>query len=213
MGITRVEYDRLVRKRRKCRPGDPCFTRQDDHSQANPHSPPTASDPVALPPIGKLPGYLNVPSKSFHNFQYKVSDLSGHITNMHNLITGLEDEILAGSTKGIGSHLTDARAHLTALNYYHQREQHKVDLYRLGLDELRQMYQRAVTLRANSGNPHPMSHPKNVYTDLGSKAGFIEALTEDYGYEPIHIIQAYHHRQRHAPPTPPTPTTVTNTPP
>jgi len=215
MGVSRAEYDRLVRKRKKCRPGDPCFTRQNDHSQAAPHKPPIASDPAPLPAIGNLPGYLNVPSKAMHGFQYKVSDLAGHITNIHNLITGLENEIIAGSTRGLGSHLADAQAHLTALNYYRQREQNKIDLYRFNIDELRQMYQRAVTVRTNSGNPHPVSHPKNIYTDLASKAGFIEALTEDYGYEPMHIIQAYHHRQSSASPsplTPPTPSTMPNTP-
>ena len=207
MGITRAQYDRLVRKRKRCLPGDPCFTSQGEQGAPQP---PVAKDPDALQTIDNLPGYLNVPSKSFHNIQYKVNDLSGHITNIHSLITGLENEIIAGSTKGLGPHLTDARAHLTALNYYHQREQNKIDLYRLNIHELRQMYQRAVTVRANSGNPHPVAHPKNIYTDIASKAGFIEALTEDYGYEPMHIIQAYHHHTTATPPQ--TPITVPNTP-
>ena len=92
----------------------------------------------------------------------------------------------------MGDHLEKARAHLTALNYYKSREQNKIDLYNLDLEDLRKIYQRAVTIRANSSIPHPDNHPKNVYYDLNSKAGFIEAVSEDYGYEPMHIIQAYH---------------------
>eukprot|EP00966_Prymnesium_polylepis_P267445 6178421-Prymnesium_polylepis.1 len=41
---------------------------------------------------------------------------------------------------------------------------------------------------------HPPSHPKNVISDLTTKSGFIEAVLEDYGYDPMHIIQAYHHQ-------------------
>eukprot|EP00966_Prymnesium_polylepis_P153347 3542023-Prymnesium_polylepis.2 len=64
--------------------------------------------------------------------------------------------------------------------------------------------------------PHPPSHPKNVHSDLTSKSGFIEAVSEDYGYDPMHIIQAYHRQNTSVgssssssyitpPPTPPGP--------
>jgi hypothetical protein len=148
-----------------------------------------------LPLIGNLPAFLQIPSKTIHHFQGKVNTLSDYINDTQNVITDLENEIISGSTKGLGTHLADAQAHLNALNYHHQREQNKIDLYRFEIDELRKMYQRAVTIRANSGTAHPVSHPKNVHSELTSKAAFIESLTEDYGYEPMHIIQAYHHQQ------------------
>ena len=193
MAISRREYDRLIRKRRKCRPGDPCLKRQD----ANPGAPqpPMPKDPEEFN-MPDLPDYLQVRSKGLHHIQGKLDDLSNRVTSTHETIRDLEDEILAGSTHGLGLHHEKAKAHLNALNYYAHREQHKIDLYRLDIGELRNIYQRAVTIRSNSGAPHPADHPKNVVYDLTSKAGYIEALSEDYKYEPIHIIQAYHNHHR-----------------
>lgn len=197
MGITRVDYDKLVRKRRKGRPGGSCAGRGRLEQPQGAAAPPEAKDPIdfALP---NLPGYIHIRSKGLHHFQGKVNDLSNQVASTHDTIKDLEDEILAGSTQGLGDHVEKAKAHLNALNYYHQREQNKIDLYRLDVGELRNIYQRAVTVRSNSGVAHPTDHPKNVAYDLTSKAGFIEALSEDYGYEPMHIIQAYHNHHRGA---------------
>jgi hypothetical protein len=83
MGVTRVEYDRLVRKRRKCRPGDPCRDRLEQPQGAAP--PPEQMDPPEFR-MPNLPDYINIRSKGLHHFRGKVNDLDKHVTQTHDTI-------------------------------------------------------------------------------------------------------------------------------
>ena len=185
MGITRVEYDRLVRKRRKCRPGDPCKSRS-EQSQGAP-APPQAQDPE---PSKFMPMDAYVAEEKLSRYVREVRHLSKQLQDANEQQQNYLDEITAGSTSGLGSHINEGIALIDALNYHHDRVQQKQLVHKLKMPELKMLYDHYDAAHILAGTPHPPNHPLSN-ADRRNKFNLVESLVEAYGYEPLQLLQTY----------------------
>jgi hypothetical protein len=193
MGITRAEYDRLVRKRKKCRPGDPCFTRQGDQGAPQP---PVAKDPTEISkfkfPANRTPSSMFTSAQNVGDYTKRLSDLSNEIAGVQMDLMDYQNRIAGGSHEGLGHFIEQGNSIVGNLQALHDRTSHQRTMHsHLNLDDLKMLYQHVVAATNTKGIAHPPNHPIDL-SGVTSRTALIEAMTTDYGYEPMSLLQYYH---------------------
>ena len=193
MGVTRVEYDRLVLKRKKCRPGDPCF-RQGDQSQGAPAPPETGEPEASLfkHAAHRIPSSMFTSAQKVGDYTRRLSDLSNELAGVQMDLMDYQNRIDGGSHAGLGHFIEQGNVIVGNLQALHDRtSQQKTMHSHLNLDDLKFLYGHVVSAIDSSGGVHPQNHPMDV-AGVTSRTQLIEAMTTDYGFEPMQLLQHYH---------------------
>jgi hypothetical protein len=120
----------------------------------------------------------------------EIRALNQQLTDAHNTYADYLMEIAGGSTSGFGHYIQQGTGLITTLNEHYSRTNQKRQIHRtLSFDQTKDVYDAYVASHDLAGIPHPQNHP---LTNPTSKTELIEALTEDYGYEPADLIDTHH---------------------
>ena len=210
MALTRVEYDRLVRKRRKCRSGGSCDSPGRQRPQGA-SAPPVASGPEVsafLHPTSRLPASMFQTPINVGKYTQRLADLSNEIAGVQLDLAQYQTRVAGGSHEGLGHFIEQGNTIVAGLSSLHDRTSQQRTMHQhLNIRDLQLLYQHAVNHVNNLGGTHPASHPRNPAT-YTSRTALVEALTDKshYGFEPLDILQYYHQLQNPTPPPPPAPT-------
>eukprot|EP00966_Prymnesium_polylepis_P006062 138867-Prymnesium_polylepis.3 len=188
MGMTRVEYDRLVRKRKKCKVGGVCIGER-LVAQGNPE-PPTAQspEPSMFPP--RVTPFQ--PANNLARYAREMRDLTQQLSAIQRQYVSYKRDIDAGSTSGLGHYLNQGDVLLESFDQLYDRVELKQRMYKnLDLDDMKMLYNHFTAAYDLSNIPHPPNHPLDT-NSVKSKTTLIEALTEDYGHDPLEVLDAYH---------------------
>ena len=187
MGITHDAFDNLVRRKRrdKCRAGVCQVTFRD----APP--PPVTHEPPPNPFEGLAVPEYNPPQR-VHSQVY--SQMLKEIKTKREAIVADEDRLTdlveAGSTRGLGTYLEEARA---LIEEFDERRDHflrKELLRALPPEHLRQMYTRVALSHQRQGFEYPENHPfTTAYLNRAGSTPIVEALTEEYDIDPKELIR------------------------
>ena len=205
MGITRVEYDHLIRKRKKCRAsGGSCVETR--VAQGAP-APPIATDPEVsafLHPNNRLPASMYTSAKNVGHYTKRLADLLNEIAGVQNDLADYQARIDGGSHVGLGKFVQEGNNIVEGLSRLYDRTSQQKTLHsHMKLLDLQILYDHAITHVNNHGDgKHPPNHPRDP-TTFTSRTALIEALTSDYKFEPMVLLQYYH--QLTTPPAPPVP--------
>ena len=208
MGITRVEYDRLVRKRKKCRTSGSCVETR--VAQGAP-APPVAADPEVsafLHPANRLPASMFTSATNVGHYTQRLTDLTNEIAGVQMDLADYQARIDGGSHVGLGQFVQEGNNIVAGLTRLHDRtSQQKTMHSHLNLADLQLLYGHAVTHVDRYGGNHPPTHPRDP-TTYTSRTALIEALTSEYAFEPMDLLQYYHQLQNaplgpQPPPAPP----------
>ena len=208
MGITRAEYDRLVRKRKKCRTSGSCVETRVGQG-ATP--PPIAADPeisAFLHPANRLPASMFTSAINVGHYSKRLTDLTNEIAGVQMDLADYQARIDGGSHVGLGQFVQEGNNIVAGLTRLHDRtSQQKTMHSHLNLADLQLLYGHAVTHVDRYGGNHPPTHPRDP-TTYTSRTALIEALTSEYAFEPMDLLQYYHQLQNaplgpQPPPAPP----------
>ena len=211
MGITRVEYDRLVRKRKKCRTSGGSCVETRGGQGATP--PPVAADPEVsafLHPAQRLPASMFTSATNVGHYTQRLTDLTNEIAGVQMDLADYQARIDGGSHVGLCQFIQEGNSIVAGLTRLHDRtSQQKTMHSHLNLNDLQLLYDHAVAHVDRHGGNHPPSHPRNP-TSYTSRTAIIEALTSEYAFEPMDLLQYYHQLQNaplgpQPPPPPPPP--------
>ena len=204
MRISRIEYDVLVRKRKRCRLGGSCGS---DVAQGAP-GPPVATDPEKSVFLdNRFPKSMYDDPTYVRHYSKRLTDLTDEIAGVKNDLAVYQSRIDDDSSRlGLGHFVQQGDnivAGLTNLHdrTFHQREMHKL----LTLNDLQFLYQTGRDFVNNLGGTHPKSHPKDPMS-FTSKTKLIEALTNEneYNFDPQELLEHHYQLQNTPPPSPPT---------
>ena len=178
MGITRVEYDRLVRKRKKCRTSGGSCVETRGGQGATP--PPVAADPEVsafLHPAQRLPASMFTSATNVGHYTQRLTDLTNEIAGVQMDLADYQARIDGGSHVGLGQFVQEWNNIVAGLTRLHDRtSQQKTMHSHLNLNDLQLLYDHAVAHVNRYGGNHPPSHPRNP-TSYTSRTAIIEALT------------------------------------
>ena len=204
--VSQKQLDFLVKQKRKCRPGKPCHDTL-EQSQVTIAPPVTTDSELSAfrVPADFMPVSMSTAATRIKHYSDSMHDLTDEITKVQDQITSYQTRT---DTTGFGPYIEEGQLLNQHLTEHRNVVRHKGLMHRnLKLDDLRLLYTHAVNGRINQGVAHPPNHPMNPNT-VHNKAFLIEALTEDYGYDPLGILSFHNNLPPTAPPTPPTaPTT------
>ena len=195
MGISRLEYDRLVRKRKTCR----LFNCSSDVAQGAP-APPKASDPEES-------AFLNHEPTTFsravfkYDFSRKLTFLTDEITEIKTGLDDYQSRIDDGSSLGLGTFVNQGNKIVASLTKSQGRTDGQILMHdSFELEDLQFLYRHVI----ESNLYHPPDHPK-LSISFSSKTRLIEALTDEseYGYQPKYLMEYYHSLDRNQEPLPP----------
>ena len=97
-----------------------------------------------------------------------------------------------GSTSGIGNLLKEGDELIQSLDHLFARAQIKQTMYKhLNLDDMKMLYNHFTGAYDLMNLEHPPNHPVPL-SALKNKTSIIEYLTEDYGHDPLNLIDIYH---------------------
>ena len=192
--MDRQTFDTLVKRKRKCLHGA-CT---DNQPPSMPLPPPIVSDPKVSAfanPQSYLPSSLFERAVYVSKYTQQMNDLAAEMFNVQQELINYQQEIDAGSHRGVGQYIQEGNQLLQQLSYHQDRARHKQVMHNhLNLNDLQMLYNHAVYFQNQTGTPHPPNHPKDA-SATNSKTALVEALThteDGYGLEPMAVLQYYH---------------------
>lgn len=184
MGISRLEFDELVRKRKRCR----LFNCSSDVAQGAP-APPKATDPEKSVFLNHEPPIFSRAVFKY-DFSRKLTFLTDEITEIKSGLDDYQSRINDGSNLGLGAFVNQGNKITNELTKSQGRTEGQILMHdSFELEDLQYLYKHIIET-----NPyHPPNHPK-IPRDIKSKTRLIEALTgeSEYGYEPTYLMEYYH---------------------
>jgi hypothetical protein len=173
--------------------------------------PPVAADPEVsafLHPANRLPASMFTSATNVGHYTQRLTDLTNEIAGVQMDLADYQARIDGGSHVGLGQFVQEGNNIVAGLTRLHDRtSQQKTMHSHLNLADLQLLYGHAVTHVDRYGGNHPPTHPRDP-TTYTSRTALIEALTSEYAFEPMDLLQYYHQLQNaplgpQPPPAPP----------
>ena len=195
MGISRLEFDEMVRKRKRCR----MFNCGSDVAEGAP-GPPVATDPEKSVFLNHEPPIFSRATFR-HDFSKRLAVLWQEISEVKTGLDDYQSRINDGSSLGLGAFVNQGNKITNELTKSQGRTDDQILMHdSFELEDLQFLYSHVIETNLY----HPPQHPK-LPISFKSKTRLIEALTDEseYGYEPKYLMGYYHSLDRNQEPLPP----------